>query len=118
MKRMKRILCLLLACVMVFGLAACAKDEDNSGAKKRATPTEAVTPGGEPGKQGEDPGTPTNEPTPTEIPTPTPEYHNLEYQVVLHNAEPTPTPTPSPAPTPTPYLTPDPENMTFEEDDG
>ncbi len=73
MKRMKRILCLLLACVMVFGLAACAKDEDNSGAKKRATPTEAVTPGGEPGKQGEDPGTPTNEPTPTEIPaTPTP----------------------------------------------
>ena len=60
---------------------------------------------------------PSPTPTPTEIPTPTPEVNNLEYQVVLNNAEPTATPTPSPAPTPTPYLTPDPEMMTFEEDE-
>ena len=61
--------------------------------------------------------TPTPTPTPTEIPTPTPQVQNLEYQVVVNNSEPTATPTPSPAPTPTPYLTPDPEMMTFEEDD-
>ena len=62
-------------------------------------------------------GTPEPTPEPTPIPTPTPEIHNLEYRVVNRRGEPTPTVTPTPVPTPTPYLTPDPDSMTFEEDD-
>ena len=62
-----------------------------------------------------DPPAPTSTPTPT--PTAVPEYHNYEYQVVSLGNEPTPTPTPSPIPTPTPYFTPDPEAITYEEDD-
>ena len=69
--------------------------------------------------------TPTPEPTetpaptetPTPAPTPTPEHETIEYIPVVFNAEPTPTPTPTPVPTPTPYITPDPDQMTFEEDD-
>ena len=75
-------------------------------------PNATPTPSPEPTETPE----PTPEPTP--IPTPTPEIHNLEYQVVNPRGEPTPTPTPSPVPTPTPYITPDPDTMTFEEDDG
>ena len=71
--------------------------------------TEAPTP-----EPTETPG-PTPEPTAT--PSPTPEYDNLEYQVVRPQNENTPTATPSPIPTPTPYLTPDPGDMTVEEDD-
>ena len=69
------------------------------------TPTPAVT------------ETPTPSPTPTPIPTPTPETNNLEYVPVAIRSDPTPTPTPSPEPTPTPYVTPDPDAMTYEEDD-
>ncbi|MBQ9210089.1 MAG: rod shape-determining protein MreC [Clostridia bacterium] len=72
-----------------------------------ATPTPTPEPTEEP--------TPTPEPTP--VPTPTPEYHNYEYVPVAINSEPTPTPTPSPVPTPTPYISPDPDAMTFEEDE-
>ena len=61
--------------------------------------------------------TPSPTPEPTPAPTPTPEHHNLEYVPVAVNSEPTPTPTPSPVPTPTPYLTPDPDAMTYEEDE-
>ena len=64
---------------------------------------------------------PTDTPAPTSTPTPAPtavpEYHNFEYQVVSLGNEPTPSPTPSPIPTPTPYFTPDPEAITYEEDD-
>ena len=68
--------------------------------------------------------TPSPEPTETPVPTPTatptppprPDTTSLEYVVVRPNMEPTPTPTPSPEPTPTPYFTPDPDDMTFEED--
>ena len=61
--------------------------------------------------------TPSPTPEPTPEPTPTPEYDNYEYIPVMSNADPTPTPTPTPMPTPTPYLTPDPDAMTFEEDE-
>lgn len=79
--------------------------------QESADPNTTATPSPEPTE------TPEPTPTPTPIPTPTPEVHNLEYQVVNHRGEPTPTPTPTPVPTPTPYLTPDPDTMTFEEDD-
>jgi len=59
---------------------------------------------------------PTPSPTPTAVPSPTPNHTTLEYQVVNLGGEPTPTPTPTAAPTATPYLTPDPDDMTFEED--
>jgi len=61
--------------------------------------------------------TPSPTPEPTPVPTPTPENNNLEYIPVMPNAEPTPTPTPTPVPTPTPYITPDPDTMTYEEDE-
>ena len=79
--------------------------------QESADPDTTATPSPEPTE------TPEPTPTPTLIPTPTPEIHNLEYQVVNPRGEPTPTPTPTPVPTPTPYLTPDPDTMTFEEDD-
>ena len=68
---------------------------------------------------------PTPEPTPTPSPTPAPtetvspgtEESPIEYQVVNLHSDPTPSPTPTPGPTATPYFTPDPANMTFEEDD-
>jgi len=60
--------------------------------------------------------TPTATPSPTPSPEPTPDETPVEYQVVNPRGEPTPTPTPSPAPSPTPYFTPDPDDMTFEED--
>ena len=40
----------------------------------------------------------------------------LEYQVVNLHGDPTPTPSPTPGPTATPYFTPDPNDMTFEEE--
>ena len=61
--------------------------------------------------------TPEPTPTPTAAPTSTPEHEVLEYVPVAVRSDPTPTPTPSPVPTPTPYLTPDPDSMTFEEDE-
>ena len=61
--------------------------------------------------------TPSPTPEPTPVPTPTPEVNNYEYVPVAINSEPTPTPTPTPVPTPTPYVTPDPDAMTYEEDD-
>ena len=79
--------------------------------QESADPGATATPSPEPTE------TPEPTPTPTLIPTPTPEIHNLEYQVVNPRGEPTPTPTPTPVPSPTPYLTPDPDTMTFEEDD-
>ena len=59
----------------------------------------------------------TPEPSPTPSPEPTPYVTPLEYQIVSFRGEPTPTPTPTAEPTPTPYLTPDPDAMTFEEDE-
>ena len=71
--------------------------------------------------------TPSLTPEPTETPSPTPRPTSTvssgpdetpaEYQVVNLHSEPTPTPTATPGPTATPYFTPDPANMTFEEDD-
>lgn len=55
-------------------------------------------------------------PSPAPTPAPTPDETPVEYQVVNPRGDPTPTPTPSPAPSPTPYFTPDPDDMTFEED--
>ena len=58
-------------------------------------------------------------PSPTPAPAPTSEFTDpqIDYIVVnLHN-DPTPSPTPTLAPTATPYFTPDPGNMTFEEDE-
>ena len=76
---------------------------------------------------GEETPSPTQEPTETPSPTPTPapaetgepapEETPLEYQAVNLHGDPTPTPSPTPGPTATPYFTPDPANMTFEEDD-
>lgn len=60
--------------------------------------------------------TPTATPSPTPSPAPTPDETPIEYQIVNPRGEPTPSPTPSPAPSPTPYFTPDPDDMTFEED--
>ena len=59
---------------------------------------------------------PTATPSPAPTPAPTPDETPVEYQVVNPRGDPTPTPTPSPAPSPTPYFTPDPDDMTFEED--
>ena len=54
----------------------------------------------------------------TEItPAPSPAETSLEYQVVNLGNEPTPVPTPTFAPTSTPYMTPDIEDMTWEEDE-
>ena len=61
----------------------------------------------------------TDTPAPSETPSsqPSPDETPLEYQVVNLHGEPTPTPSPTPGPTATPYFTPDPNDMTFEEDD-
>jgi len=61
--------------------------------------------------------TPAPTPSPTSAPTPTPDETPLTYQIVNLSGEPTPTPTPTAAPTPTPYFTPDPGEMTLEEDE-
>lgn len=61
--------------------------------------------------------TPSPTPEPTQVPTPTPEINNFEYVPVRPDEDPTPTPSPSPEPTPTPYVTPDPDAMTYEEDE-
>lgn len=63
--------------------------------------------------------TPVPTPTPTTAPTadPRPKETPLEYQVVNLHGDPTPTPSPTPGPTATPYFTPDPNDMTFEEDE-
>jgi hypothetical protein len=68
--------------------------------------------------------TPSPSPEPTDSPTPSPapsaqppaEETPLEYQVVNLHGDPTPTPSPTPGPTATPYFTPDPNDMTFEEE--
>ena len=60
--------------------------------------------------------TPSPTPAPTRTPKPTSNETPLVYQVVSFRSDPTPTPTPTMAPTPTPYYTPDPKDMTFEED--
>ena len=79
------------------------------------------------GAEAEETPSPTPEPTETPSPEPTAvpvepddgttREPSLEYQVVNLHGEPTPTPSPTPGPTATPYFTPDPANMTFEEDD-
>ena len=61
--------------------------------------------------------TPSPSMAPTPSPSPAPDQTPLSYQVVNLHGDPTPTPTPTSAPSPTPYFTPDPHNMTFEEDD-
>ena len=61
--------------------------------------------------------TDTPAPSATPSPQPSPDETPLEYQVVNLHGEPTPTPSPTPGPTATPYFTPDPNDMTFEEDD-
>jgi len=61
--------------------------------------------------------TPTPTPTPTPVPTPTPDSTPLSYNVVNLHGDPTPTPTPTSAPTNTPYFTPDPDLMTFEDEE-
>ena len=90
--------------------------------------TETPHPSDEPGPIEESPS-PSPEPTaetiitpdPLSTPEPTPKppstQEPLEYQVVNLGSEPTPVPTPTFGPTATPYLTPDPEGMTWEEED-
>lgn len=60
--------------------------------------------------------TPTPRPTPSPTPTLTPGNTPYSYNMVNLHGDPTPTPTPTPAPTSTPYFTPDPVDMTFEEE--
>ena len=60
--------------------------------------------------------TPSPTPSPTAVPTPTSDETPLVYTVVNLSGDPTPTPTPTAAPTSTPYFTPDPEDMTCEEE--
>ena len=60
--------------------------------------------------------TPSPSPTPRPTPSPTPDETPLEYHAVVLHGDPTPSPTPTAAPTATPYFTPDPNEMTFEED--
>ena len=81
--------------------------------ESQATPDPNATPTPTP----EPTDTPEPTPTPTPVPTPIPEYNNYEYQVISLGGEPTSTPTPTPISTPTPYFTPDPDLITFEEDD-
>ncbi len=59
--------------------------------------------------------TPSPTPTPTATPAPTETVPVYEYQVV--STDPTATPTASPTPSPTPYITLNPGDMTYEEDD-
>lgn len=77
----------------------------NAPAEETPSPTPESTP------------TPSPTPAPTETVSPGPEESPIEYQVVNLHSDPTPSPTPTPGPTATPYFTPDPANMTFEEDD-
>ena len=69
------------------------------------TPEETATP------------TPSPSPTPAQTDDAEPQETPIEYQVVNLHGDPTPTPSPTPGPTATPYFTPDPADMTFEEDD-
>lgn len=77
----------------------------NAPVEETPSPTPEPTPG------------PSPTPAPTETVSPGPQESPIEYQVVNLHSDPTPTPTPTPGPTATPYFTPDPANMTFEEDD-
>ena len=61
--------------------------------------------------------TPTPTPTPSPTPTLTPDSTPYSYNVINLHGDPTPSPTPTPAPTSTPYFTPDPQGMTFEEEE-
>ena len=78
---------------------------------------ETATPSPEPSLTPSPEPTLTPEPTPepTQTPEPTIAGPVYEYQVV--SGEPTPTPTPSPSPTPTPYITLNPGDLTYEEDE-
>ena len=88
-------------------IASSLYDSSAASAKEaKTTPTPTPTPS----------PVPTPTPTPTRTPRPTPAESPLVYQVVRRKDEPTPTPTPTYVPTSTPYFTPDPGNMTFEED--
>ena len=60
--------------------------------------------------------TPSPTPSPTPTAAPTSDTTSLTYTVVQRGGDPTPTPTPTAAPTYTPYFTPDPDEMTFEEE--
>ena len=85
------------------------------GVTPNALPPDSVTPAAAESPTPESTDTPS--PTPTRTPEPTPDETPLEYQEVnLHN-DPTPTPTPTPQPTPTPYFTPDPNNMTYDDEE-
>ncbi len=70
-----------------------------------------------PSPSPEDTETPSPSPVPTPTSAPTSHETPLEYQVVSLHDDPTPTPSPTPGPTATPYFTPDPRDMTYEEDD-
>lgn len=63
--------------------------------------------------------TPTEAPTatPTPAPTPVPTIAGPVYEYHVVSGEPTPSPTPTFTPTPTPYVTLNPGELTFEEDD-
>ena len=88
-------------------IASSLYDTSAASAKEaKTTPTPTPTPS----------PVPTPTPTPTRTPRPTPAESPLVYQVVRRRDEPTPTPTPTYVPTSTPYFTPDPDDMTFEED--
>lgn len=80
---MKRVLCLLLVCVLVIGVTACGKDGKKEEKKQEsASPTEATT--------TPTPGNPTAEPTPTD-----------PKDSITPSESPTPTDSISPPPTPT-----------------
>ena len=82
------------------------ESQDTSTPDPNATPTPTPQPT----------ETPEPSPTPTPVPTPTSDKTPIPYNIVNLHGDPTPTPTPTSAPTSTPYFTPDPDQMTFEED--
>ncbi len=76
-----------------------------------------ASPGTTPTPSPEPTATPEPTPTPTPEPSATPDSTALVYQVVNFGGDTTPTPTPTHQPTATPYVTPDPDGMTYEEED-
>ena len=78
---------------------------------------ETATPSPEPSLTPSPEPTFTPEPTPVPTATPVPTIEGPVYEYNIISGEPTPSPTPSPSPTPTPYITLNPGDLTYEEDE-
>lgn len=78
---------------------------------------ETATPSPEPSLTPSPEPTLTPAPTPTPTLTPEPTIAGPVYEYNVVSGEPTPSPTPTPTPTPTPYITLNPGDLTYEEDE-